>query len=153
MPVVEKAFEGARLNPTKTTYVRTWTCIFFFGFSPPFVLHCAFVLHCVVLMVWGWIPLKPLMSGLVYFQHHRQKKNTDIGLLSICLVCSFVGKKFLTILFRKICNWSKSKWCLGSLGFFFVSLDASLMDPHEEERKRTKWKRCWFWSTTGLMVH
>ena len=51
MPVVEKAFEGARLNPTKTTYVRTSTGIFFFGFSPPFVLHRAFVLHCGVLMV------------------------------------------------------------------------------------------------------
>lgn len=28
MPVVEKAFEGVRLNPTKTTYVRARLCIF-----------------------------------------------------------------------------------------------------------------------------
>ena len=34
MPVVEKAFEGARLNPTKTTYVRT--CVFC---VPPFQHH------------------------------------------------------------------------------------------------------------------
>ena len=32
MPVVEKAFEGARLNPTKTTYVRE-ACVFS---VPPF---------------------------------------------------------------------------------------------------------------------
>ena len=32
MPVVEKAFEGARLNPTKTTYVRA-ACVFS---VPPF---------------------------------------------------------------------------------------------------------------------
>ena len=54
MPVVEKAFEGVRLNPPKTTYVLT--CVF--STSPP------------------------------------TEKNTDIGLLSICLVCSFVGKSF-----------------------------------------------------------
>ena len=136
MPVVEKAFEGARLNPTKTTYVRTSTGIFFFAFSPPFVLHRAFVLHCVVLMVWGWIPLKPLMSGLVYFQHHRQKKNTDIGLLSICSVCSFViAIKLLTTYFRKICDWPKSKWCLGSLGlFFWVCVQASWNPMRREGR-------------------
>ena len=58
MPVVEKAFEGARLNPTKTTYVRT--CVF----SVPSV------------------------------QHHRQLKNMDIGLLSICPVYCDIDKVF-----------------------------------------------------------
>ena len=60
--MVEKAFEGARLNPTKTTYVRTSTGIFFFGFSTPFVLHCV---ACTPLCCFDGVRLNPTKTTYV----------------------------------------------------------------------------------------